>query len=194
MLGRAAPRLWRAAHLARRSDVTSGVTSTLDTTLHCYAHCPAEQLISLRAFSAVASPHPALIRDFAIIGTQAMVHLCCNRHGDSYLFVSLSDCSDWEVVGQHLAPDADDLVDLRSQIARMCCAAHVDHGKTTLMDRLLAHCGHASAQERFMDSNALEKERGITINSKYTSLQHGKYTLNAVDTPGHADFGGEVER
>ncbi len=62
------------------------------------------------------------------------------------------------------------------------------------MDRLLAHCGHASDQERFMDSNALEKERGITINSKYTSLQYGKHILNAVDTPGHADFGGEVER
>ena len=76
----------------------------------------------------------------------------------------------------------------------LCPAAHVDHGKTTLMDRLLAHCGHASAQERFMDSNALEKERGITINSKYTALQYGEYTLNAVDTPGHADFGGEVER
>ncbi len=45
-----------------------------------------------------------------------------------------------------------------------------------------------------MDSNALEKERGITINSKYTSLQYGKHILNAVDTPGHADFGGEVER
>lgn len=45
-----------------------------------------------------------------------------------------------------------------------------------------------------MDSNVMEKERGITISSKYTSLQYGKYTLNAVDTPGHADFGGEVER
>ncbi|EIE25836.1 GTP-binding protein TypA [Coccomyxa subellipsoidea C-169] len=62
------------------------------------------------------------------------------------------------------------------------------------MDRLLAHCGHSSGQERFMDSNVMEKERGITISSKYTSLQYGKYTLNAVDTPGHADFGGEVER
>ena len=87
--------------------------------------------------------------------------------------------------------------DLASSAAfqpHVCPAAHVDHGKTTLMDRLLAHCGHVSAQERFMDSNALEKERGITINSKYTALQYGEYTLNAVDTPGHADFGGEVER
>ena len=62
------------------------------------------------------------------------------------------------------------------------------------MDRIMAHCGAGSSEERFMDSNALEKERGITISSKYTSIQYGQHTINAVDTPGHADFGGEVER
>ncbi|KAK9827239.1 hypothetical protein WJX81_001716 [Elliptochloris bilobata] len=73
--------------------------------------------------------------------------------------------------------------------------AHVDHGKTTLMDRLLAHCGVALAgEERYMDSNALEKERGITISAKYTSIRYKGHVVNAVDTPGHADFGGEVER
>jgi GTP-binding protein len=70
----------------------------------------------------------------------------------------------------------------------------VDHGKSTLFDKLLAFCGHAPGEERVMDSGALEKERGITITSKYTSFQYGPYTMNAVDTPGHADFGGEVER
>ena len=70
----------------------------------------------------------------------------------------------------------------------------MDHGKTTLMDRLLAHCGMASSEDRFMDSNVMERERGITISSKYTSFSHAGITLNAVDTPGHADFGGEVER
>lgn len=73
-------------------------------------------------------------------------------------------------------------------------AAHVDHGKTTLMDQLLRACGVETGTERFMDSNALEKERGITISSKYTSMQWRGHVLNAVDTPGHADFGGEVER
>jgi translation elongation factor EF-4 len=74
------------------------------------------------------------------------------------------------------------------------CAAHVDHGKTTLFDRLLTHCGTALVGERVMDSNILEKERGITISSKYTSMPYRGYMMNAVDTPGHADFGGEVER
>ncbi|KAL3154804.1 hypothetical protein ABBQ38_011348 [Trebouxia sp. C0009 RCD-2024] len=72
--------------------------------------------------------------------------------------------------------------------------AHVDHGKTTLMDRLLSRTGNTLAGDRVMDSNALEKERGITISSKYTSFVYKGHTINAVDTPGHADFGGEVER
>lgn len=73
-------------------------------------------------------------------------------------------------------------------------AAHIDHGKTTLMDRLLAQTGLAVIQERVMDSGSLERERGITILSKYTSFMYRDHLINAVDTPGHADFGGEVER
>ncbi|MCP5420720.1 MAG: translational GTPase TypA [Gammaproteobacteria bacterium] len=75
--------------------------------------------------------------------------------------------------------------------------AHVDHGKTTLVDRLLQQSGtlgRSVAQERIMDSNALERERGITILAKNTSLRWRDYRINIVDTPGHADFGGEVER
>ena len=62
------------------------------------------------------------------------------------------------------------------------------------MDRLLAHCGVSSSEDRVMDSGTMERERGITISSKYTSFPYHGHTLNAVDTPGHADFGGEVER
>ena len=73
--------------------------------------------------------------------------------------------------------------------------AHVDHGKTTLVDRLLEQTGTLTdGGERVMDSNDLEKERGITILSKNTAIRFGEYTVNIVDTPGHADFGGEVER
>eukprot|EP00741_Cyanophora_paradoxa_P012561 tig00020614_g12138.t1 len=77
--------------------------------------------------------------------------------------------------------------------------AHVDHGKTTLVDRLLKLAGEAFAGERVMDSNKLEQERGITILAKTTSVQWThpsgqEYHINIVDTPGHADFGGEVER
>ncbi|MEQ8857054.1 MAG: translational GTPase TypA [Pseudomonadales bacterium] len=74
--------------------------------------------------------------------------------------------------------------------------AHVDHGKTTLVDRLLQQTGTISreSQERIMDSNDLERERGITILSKNTSIEYAGYRINIVDTPGHADFGGEVER
>ncbi|MDZ7660811.1 translational GTPase TypA [Thiohalophilus sp.] len=76
--------------------------------------------------------------------------------------------------------------------------AHVDHGKTTLVDKLLGQSGtlesRGEAQERIMDSNDLEKERGITILAKNTAIKWGDYRINIVDTPGHADFGGEVER
>jgi GTP-binding protein len=76
--------------------------------------------------------------------------------------------------------------------------AHVDHGKTTLVDKLLQQSGTLTArgptQERVMDSNALEKERGITILAKNTAVRWRDYLINIVDTPGHADFGGEVER
>ncbi len=76
--------------------------------------------------------------------------------------------------------------------------AHVDHGKTTLVDCLLKQSGTLDARkdhgERIMDSNALEKERGITITAKNTALRWNDYRINIVDTPGHADFGGEVER
>ena len=72
--------------------------------------------------------------------------------------------------------------------------AHVDHGKTTLVDCLLSQTGIKFSSERAMDSNDLEQERGITILSKCTSVIHDDYRLNIVDTPGHQDFGGEVER
>jgi GTP-binding protein len=85
-----------------------------------------------------------------------------------------------------------------SNLRNIAIIAHVDHGKTTLVDKLLSQSGtlgeRAVAPERIMDSNDLEKERGITILSKNTAIRWGDYRINIVDTPGHADFGGEVER
>jgi GTP-binding protein len=86
----------------------------------------------------------------------------------------------------------------RSDIRNIAIIAHVDHGKTTLVDRLLQQTGAFRAnervQERVMDSNDLERERGITILAKNTSVRFQGVKINIVDTPGHADFGGEVER
>ncbi|NBS15628.1 MAG: translational GTPase TypA [Gammaproteobacteria bacterium] len=84
------------------------------------------------------------------------------------------------------------------KLRNIAIIAHVDHGKTTLVDKLLQQSGtfaaHEKLEERVMDSNALEKERGITILAKNTAIDWGDYHINIVDTPGHADFGGEVER
>lgn len=81
-----------------------------------------------------------------------------------------------------------------ARLRNVAVIAHVDHGKTTLMDRLLRQCGADIPHERAMDSISLERERGITIASKVTSISWKENELNMVDTPGHADFGGEVER
>ncbi len=85
-----------------------------------------------------------------------------------------------------------------NKLRNVAIIAHVDHGKTTLVDEMLKQGGvfrqNQQVADRVMDSNDLERERGITILSKNTSLKYGKYTINVVDTPGHADFGGEVER
>lgn len=84
----------------------------------------------------------------------------------------------------------------RSHLRNIAIIAHVDHGKTTMVDQLLKQSGtiKGDSSDRVMDSNALERERGITILAKNTGISYNDYTINIVDTPGHADFGGEVER
>ncbi len=88
--------------------------------------------------------------------------------------------------------------DVRTHLRNIAIIAHVDHGKTTLVDKLLVQAGtfakHQHIAERVMDSNDIERERGITILAKNCSIDYNEYHINIVDTPGHADFGGEVER
>src|SRR5438105_11797463 len=87
----------------------------------------------------------------------------------------------------------------RSDVRNIAIIAHVNHGKTTLVDALLRQTGEfhvkaEEAQETVLDSNPIERERGITILAKCTAVPYRGHTINIVDTPGHADFGGEVER
>ena len=86
----------------------------------------------------------------------------------------------------------------QENIRNIAIIAHVDHGKTTLVDEMLKQGGiyreNQATVERVMDSGDLERERGITILAKNTAVQYKDYKINIVDTPGHADFGGEVER
>jgi GTP-binding protein len=90
------------------------------------------------------------------------------------------------------------LVQTRADLRNVAIVAHVDHGKTTLVDKMLWQSGafreHQDVNERVMDSMDLEREKGITILAKNTAVQYGDVKINIVDTPGHADFGGEVER
>ena len=86
----------------------------------------------------------------------------------------------------------------REDIRNIAIIAHVDHGKTTLVDELLKQSGvfrtNQVVEERVMDSGDIEKERGITILAKNTAINYNGVKINIIDTPGHADFGGEVER
>lgn len=92
----------------------------------------------------------------------------------------------------------DENVKLREDLRNIAIIAHVDHGKTTLVDQLLHQAGtfraNENVAERAMDSNDLERERGITILAKNTAINYKDTRINILDTPGHADFGGEVER
>ena len=89
-------------------------------------------------------------------------------------------------------------MDVRNDLRNVAIIAHVDHGKTTLVDQLLRQSGvfrsNEAVTDRVMDSNDLERERGITILAKNTAVRYKGVKINIVDTPGHADFGGEVER
>ena len=86
----------------------------------------------------------------------------------------------------------------RDTLRNVAIVAHVDHGKTTLVDAMLWQSGafgaHDHVEERAMDSMELEREKGITILAKNTAVNYHGMTINIIDTPGHADFGGEVER
>ncbi|XP_022842212.1 putative elongation factor TypA-like SVR3, chloroplastic [Olea europaea var. sylvestris] len=96
------------------------------------------------------------------------------------------------------APEKKGQLMRRNDIRNIAIVAHVDHGKTTLVDSMLKQAkvfrDNQFVQERIMDSNDLERERGITILSKNTSITYNDTKINIIDTPGHSDFGGEVER
>ena len=90
------------------------------------------------------------------------------------------------------------MTEVNEELRNIAIIAHVDHGKTTLVDAMMKQAGvfrrNEAVQERALDSNDLERERGITILAKHASVRWGGVRINIIDTPGHADFGGEVER
>src|SRR6186713_1339091 len=124
-----------------------------------------------------SSPVPAYVRSHA--GTRIDVDQ------------AIGPCYNWRFLFRALLP-------MTRALRNIAIIAHVDHGKTTLVDKLLRQSGtfaaHEHMVERVMDSNDLERERGITILAKNCAVTYHGTHINIVDTPGHADFGGEVER
>lgn len=107
-------------------------------------------------------------------------------------------CYTSTVIGMKKEYWSENMTNLRNDLRNIAIIAHVDHGKTTLVDQLLQQSGifrsNEHVEERAMDSNDIERERGITILAKNTAIQYKDAKINILDTPGHADFGGEVER
>ena len=107
-------------------------------------------------------------------------------------------CKNFSLAQQGLGLNDADLDTMKmtdnTKFRNIAIIAHVDHGKTTLVDCMLKQAGVSTSGEREMDSNELEQERGITILSKCTGISYNGFKINIVDTPGHQDFGGEVER
>jgi len=116
--------------------------------------------------------------------------VCFLKHGQSYsILLHYFRCYSYEFLNKVFS------MSNSSQIRNIAIIAHVDHGKTTLVDQLLRQSGTiVGAEGRVMDSDSIEKERGITILAKNTGINYKDFKINIVDTPGHADFGGEVER
>ena len=135
---------------------------------------------------------PGFLKDFPIPGLLAKDRniACCN--------VFLLSGKQSAIMRHIFCSHSSQEIIVIEKIRNIAIIAHVDHGKTTLVDKLLGQSGtletRGKAVERVMDSNDQEKERGITILAKNTAVSWKDYRINIVDTPGHADFGGEVER
>ncbi|KAJ2492008.1 hypothetical protein IWW37_001861 [Coemansia sp. RSA 2050] len=171
------------------------------------------RLTSAKLAAGKSGSHPLSLCAAAISGSNYLAEagILSGRHLAlpptrvyGYRMYSASATAAFSSTGANSTSNADSAVDLgdmipMDRIRNIGIIAHVDHGKTTLVDCLLKQSGALSGssamqETRVMDSNALEKERGITILSKVTSLVYNGHRINIVDTPGHADFGGEVER
>src|SRR5579885_2314494 len=130
--------------------------------------------------------------------TQAVWHALCSRQGDVAHILRGSSVNLRALLCFAPAAPAGARALMNRPIRNIAIIAHVDHGKTTLVDCLLKQSGtfaaHEKVGERILDSNDIERERGITILAKNCAIEYGGTRINIVDTPGHADFGGEVER